>query len=503
MVCKAEAVAHMNTSQEKKAVRTLGRNFLYNVIYQMLLIVIPLLTTPYIARVLGAERVGIYTYTYTVANYFVLFAMLGQKNYGNRSIAVVRDDRVRLRAVFSEIYGLQALCGVICIAVYVLFCIFFGGENRLYFYIEGLYVLSALFDISWFFMGLEQFRVTVSRSIVIRLLTLIAIFVFVRDEGDLAVYALIMALGMLLSQLTLWYCLPRYLGSRKEGLLHPTVRACLRHLPSELVLFIPVIAVSLYKMMDKLLLKGMSTYTEVGFFESADRIIGIPLGVITALGTVMLPRMSHLAAADDREQSAHYIRMSMRFAMFLGVGMMCGLYAVAEDFVPLFLGEGYTPVITLLRLLTPTVLFIAWANVIRTQYLIPNHRDTGYIVSVLLGAAVNLALNLLLIPYMQATGAVIATLGAEGVVCISQTVMVRKTRRGEGLPIGLYFLDTLPYLIPGGLMVALIRVLRPILHRVMAPGGVVLCEIAVGLGFYLLTAGAVFVLQNRKKKNLP
>lgn len=462
---------------------SIGRNFLYNAAYQMLLIVLPLITTPYISRVLGVENVGIYTYTYTAAGYFLLFAMLGVKNYGNRSIAAARDNPTLLQTQFWEIWGLQLICSVAATAAYLVYMLCAVKENRIIALLQGVQLLAGMLDISWLFMGLENFRLTAGRSMIVRLVSLGLIFWLVRDASDLWIYTLIMAGGVLVSQAWLWLSLKR---STQIRFCPPTWRGIGSHLRAELVLFVPVVAVSLYKMMDKLMLGAMSSYTQLGYYENTDRILGIPLGLITALGTVMLPRMSHLASRGETEKSREYIRTSIVFAMFFGVGLMFGISGVAEDFVPLFLGEEFRAATALLRVMSPTILFIAWANVIRTQYLIPNHRDKSYIISVVLGAAVNIGLNLLLIPRMNALGAVIGTLCAEAAVCISQTVMVHRD-----LQIGLYLRQTLPFLTAGALMYLLIGRIGVWL----APAGAVwavIGEIFIGGTVYVLLAGGAY-----------
>lgn len=458
---------------------SIRNNFLYNAAYQLLLILLPLITTPYISRVLGADRIGVYTYTYTVANYFMLVAMLGVKNYGNRSVAAVRDDRAQLSKTFWEIYGLQFFCSAIALIAYFIFIFTFEAENHLIFVIQSIYVFSGMMDISWLFFGLEKFKITVLRNIAVKLVSLGCIFLLVRTADDLWIYTLIMALGIFFSQGYLWLYVRRFVDW-----VRPTVKQMCVHLPAQLVLFIPVIAVSLYKMMDKIMLGQMSSYTQVGFYESAEKIINIPMGVITALGTVMLPRMSNLAAKSRVIESKRYIYNSMLFAVFLAAGMAFGIAGIAADFVPLFLGEEYLPSTQLLQMLTPTVLFIAWANVIRTQYLIPNHLDKSYIISVLLGAVVNLIINALLIPRMDAMGAVIGTVCAEGAVCLCQTLMVRKQ-----LEIGRYLRDTLPFLLLGAGMYLLIQAIGPWL-----PGGIVTVaiQIVIGGGVYAL-ASAVYL----------
>ena len=464
---------------------SIKKNFIYNLIYQILLIILPLITTPYISRVLGSEGVGTYTYTYTVANYFMLAAMLGVKNYGNRSVAAVRDDKKALSKTFWEIYGLQFLCSVAALGIYLLYVLFFEREYQMIALIQGIYVFSGLLDVSWLFFGTERFRTTVMRNIAIRLINLVCVFVFVRTRADLWKYTLIMTLGTACSQGYLWFYVKKI-----AGWYLPRIKDLKKHLIPELVLFIPIIAVSLYTMMDKVMLGQISTMTQVGYYEGAGRILNIPMGVITALGTVMLPRMSNLAAKGKTRESGEYIYNSMIFAMFLASGMMFGIAGIAEDFVPLFLGREYSPYILLIRTMAPTVPFIAWANVIRTQYLIPNHEDKSYIISVTLGAAVNLAVNTLLIPHIHALGAVIGTVFAEGSVCISQTIMVRRK-----IEIYRYIKDTVMYFIFGGIMLLLISMVHNFFQNVFLA---LVLEIFIGGTAYTAMSAIYFGLSHRE-----
>ena len=459
---------------------SIGKNFLYNAAYQILLILLPLITTPYISRILGADGIGTYSYTYTIANYFMLLAMLGVKNYGNRSIAAVREDRLRLSSTFWQIYGLQFWCALAALVLYFGYVLLFEREYTLIALVQGIYVLSGLLDISWFFFGMEEFKITVLRNIAIRLINLVCIFLLVRTREDLWKYTLIMTLGALVSQGYLWFYLRRFVDWCR-----PKVREMAWHMRAELLLFIPVIAVSLYKMMDKVMLGQMSAITQVGYYESVEKIINIPLGVITALGTVMLPRMSNLVAKGKRKESRQYIYYSMLFAVFLASAMCFGMIGIARDLVPIFLGDAYLPCIPLLQAMAPTVLFIAWANVIRTQYLIPNKMDWSYIVSVMIGAGVNLVINGLLIPRLDAMGAVIGTICAEGSVCLCQTIMVRKQ-----LEIKRYVRDTFPLFLVGFAMLILIE----IISRLTDNPAVLLLEIAAGGIFYVLAAALYLIV---------
>lgn len=422
-------------------------NFLYNAAYQLLTIFLPLVTAPYISRVLGAENIGIYSYTRAIANYYVIFAMLGMANYGNRSCAIVRDDRKKLSRTFCEIYSVQCFFTVLCILLYTAYVALLVPENKGIYWLWEFYVISALFDISWFFFGIEKFKITVTRNILIKLAGTACIFLFVKNRDDLWKYILIMSGSFLLTQVSLWPFLRRYIDWTKVS---PS--DCFKHVKPTLVLFIPVIAVSLYNVMDKLMLGMMCNMTQSGYYENAEKILTIPTSLIIALGTVMLPRASYLESNDAGEQGKELMKKSMLFVSFLSCALAFGISAIAPDFVPWFFGKEFSACIMLIILLSPKIVCVSWANVIRTQYLLPHGRDYDYILSVVAGAAVNLVLNFLLIPRVEAVGAVIATVIAEVTVAVLQTLSVRKE-----IPWKHYLKNGLPFVGIGIIMFVCVR----------------------------------------------
>lgn len=231
------------------------KNFVYNILYQLLVILLPLVTAPYISRTLGAKAVGIYSYINSIAYYFLLFAMLGISNHGNRSIASVRDDKQKLNKCFWEIYSIQFFTYLIAIIGYIAYIIFFVNANKVIFLIQIIYVISGLFDISWLFFGLEKFKITVLRNTIIKIFTLICIFIFVKEPGDLWKYTLIFSLGTFLSQFYLWFNIKDYIYLEK--IQFKNVK---KHIKPILILFIPVISYSIYKVMDKIMIGAMSSY---------------------------------------------------------------------------------------------------------------------------------------------------------------------------------------------------------------------------------------------------
>lgn len=425
---------------------SIKKNFLYNVFYQFLSLVLPMITAPYISRILGAESLGTYSYSYSIASYFLLFAMLGIPNYGNRSIAACRDDKVKMSVTFSNIYIIQFINSIIIITIYIVYAVIFS-ENKQLTLIQIIIVISALFDISWFYFGIEQFKITVIRNTICKVFTVIAIFIFVKKTEDLWIYAFIMAISILASQILLWSFLKKYIYLSKPKFTNLKI-----DIKEIIVLFLPVLAYSFYRIMSKIMLGNMSNMAEVGYFENADKIIVMPMGIITALGTVMLPRISNLIAKGQHKLQKLYIENSFEFVTIVGSALCFGLAGVSNTFAPIFFGEEFTKTGNLMTLLSITILFASWANVIRTQYLIPNKMDKIYVLSMVVGAISNILINLIFIPKYNSYGASMGTISAEFLVMLVQFWYVRKD-----LNVKKYIKINSIYLLFGFIMFLLVR----------------------------------------------
>lgn len=401
--------------------KSLGRNIAYQTLYQILLIFLPIVTSPYVSRILGADRIGIYSYTYSVAYYFVLVAALGINNHGSRVIAEVKDDRGKLNQVFSDLFTLHAVISIIVFIAYLGYAFLLAKEDRLYTIIQLVYVASAIFDINWLFFGLEQFKITITRNSIIKILTVVFIFLFVKQESDLWKYCMIMSMGFFISQSVVWFYV-----KGNVTFVQPKWDGIKSHIKPMFLLFIPAVAVSLYKVMDKIMLGMMSSKEQVGFYENSEKVVSMLMGFVTAFGTVMLPRMSNLISIGKKELADRYMDKSIEVVSCIALALSFGMYAVANRFAPFFFGPGFEECGILMQILSATVVFIAFANVIRTQYLIPNHRDKVYLISVCSGAAINLTVNYLLIPKLHARGAAIGTVCAEVAVCLIQFIAIGK-----------------------------------------------------------------------------
>ena len=448
-------------------------NFLYQVCYQVLILALPLITSPYVSRVLGAEGLGVYSYSYSVAYYFVLVSMLGVLNYGNRSIARCRDNQIELNKEFSGIVTMHIIVSLICTIAYILYVVFIAKE-QLYALMQTAYVLSGLLDITWFYYGIEKFKLTVARNTLIKIITVVLVFSFVRDTDDLWIYCIIMSASMLLSQIILWLPLRKYVHYS-----FPAKNEISKHMKPMLILFIPTIAISLYKYMDKIMIGLLSNKTQLGYYENAENIVRVLISVTGSLGTVMLPQMANLAANKNMEQFYRYIKMSMRYVMILAFAMSFGLAGIAKVFAPFFWGTAFDASGGLIQVLVITVPFVSFANVIRTQFLLPQEKDLEYMISVIAGALVNLTANVLLIPKCGAVGASVATVFAEGTVCMIQSIAVRKD-----LPISSYIKDDVPFGVLGLFRFVIVYSIENLIPNQMI---CLLVQLSVGVVIYVIS----------------
>ena len=401
---------------------SLKKNLAYNVAYQILVIILPLITAPYVSRVLGADGLGTYSYIFSIVTYFGLFGMLGIANHGNRSVALVRDNRQKVSEAFSNTYIIQLCTTVIALLLYFLFIYCWFSGDKTIAYIESIIVLSYILDITWFFFGLEQFAVTVTRNAIIKIATVVAIFIFVRSREDLWIYALIMSCGMLFSQIYLWLRIRKYADFCK-----PSWSQVKSNIKPVLMLFIPAIAYSIYKLLDKVMLGAMSSMSQVGLFDNAEKIINIPSSLITAFGTVMMPRITVLLGTGDEHRISYLNKISVRYFTLLVVGAAFGLAGICNVLAPVYFGSEFVGSAPIIAGLGFSLIFVTWANVIRTQYLIPNKLDKPYVISSVIGALANLAVNIILIPKFAGIGAMIGTIIAEFTVFFVQLILVRRS----------------------------------------------------------------------------
>jgi len=415
------------------------RNFTFNVIYQLLVVLTPLITIPYISRILGASNMGKFSFAYTIAFYFIIFGYLGFQQYAQRAIAEVRNDRVEQSKIFWQIIIIRLI--PVTLSLICLFTLYvtdvFGEYNRLIL-IFSIIVGSTAFDINFFFHGKENFFVVMILNLIIRVVFLFCVFSFVKTSEDLNRYAILYSLMVFGGYISMWFMLPANLRKVRFRTLNFK-----KHTKASLALFLPFAAVSIYAILDKtligLLVKGDALqrvgYITIlvkkadlqnGYYYQTDKIIKAILSIILAFGAVMTTRNTIEYSNKHLGSVKKNIYKSFRFTFAIGVPLALGTVAIAKSFVPVFFGNFYDEVAILLMMYAPVILLTGTSNVIGTQYLLPTKRDKAYAISVLIGFACNLLLNVLFIPILGARGAIVGTLISEFVIAFIQLLYVSK-----------------------------------------------------------------------------
>lgn len=392
--------------------QSLKVNFIFSLIYQLCNLLIPVITLPYLARVLGPTGLGIQSYTMSIQQFFLLFSSLGAFIYGSRMISMERKDSFSISKTFWEIEIIVVCSTLIALFFWSGICLF-SSKYSYYYTILAIGVFANLFDISWFFNGLELFKLTVIRSLFFKILGAIAVFTFVKTSSDLPIYIFILSISTLLSNLSLWLYLKNYIVkvSIKELQLK-------KHIKETIIYFIPTVSTSIYTVLDRVLI-GFITQdpAQNGYYQQAEKILGIVQTIVfTAINSVFGVRNAFLFAEKNFEEIKKKIEFSLNFIVFLSCGCCFGIIAVADNLVPLYLGSEFSETTTLLYLLAPIIFIIGISNCLGSQYYTPcglRKQSSYYLIA---GAIVNLLLNFVFIPVFKARGAAVASLIAESVI---------------------------------------------------------------------------------------
>ena len=409
--------------REKTKKNSIKKNYVFNLIYQITIILLPLIVTPYIARVLTAEGVGIYSFCFATITYFTILASLGFENYAQREISVYQNDKHQQSKVFFEVF----LCRLIPMAVAlvintVLILANTYGEYTNLMWILNLNIIAIGLDVVFFFQGNEEFVKIVLRNLIIKIIGTICLFVFIKSQADILLYTLINSLMIIVSSLSLIPAMKGRLCKVSFKELQPV-----KHLKFALKLFIPAVAITLYTVLDKFLI-GVITGSnlENGYYEQAEKIIKVGMTVVTCLGIVMIPRNSSAIAQGKVDEVKENVYKAFNFVWLLGFPIAFGLLSIASNLVPWFLGDGYDKVVYLMYVLSTLFLIICASNFIGIQYLLTWKRDGQFTKCIIIGALTNILFSIVLIYFFESLGACISTVLAELMVTISMIVLLRK-----------------------------------------------------------------------------
>ena len=426
------------------------KNAAYNVAYRMFSVFLPLVTAPYLSRTVGTDGVGLYSLAWSVSYVFCLIGMLGLNDYGVRTIAQVRDNREELDRTFSAIWQMQLLVAGATLVAWLGYVFLVAGEEKVIALHLTMMSVSCLVSLDWCLMGLDIFKPIALRNTGVKLAAAACVFLFVKKKEDLWIYGFVWSLATLIGNLMSAASLRGKVTYRPVPL-----RESLKHLKPCAVLFISVLAVNVYRTMDKVMVSAIAGVHENGLYENAEKIIYCLSGFISAIGTVMMPKVAHMQKEGATEKIARHIDRSMELILCMTSAMAFGVAAVADVFAPLFYGEDFRYSGALMAPLAFTLIMIGFANVIRTQVVLPQKRDHIFVKSVCCGAAVNLIANACLIPSMKSMGAVVGTLMAEMTVPVVQYIILRKE-----LPYGQFMKYVGIYAVFGGVMLGCVRLVK-------------------------------------------
>lgn len=397
------------------------KNYIYSNLYQLLVVAAPFITTPYLTRVMGAEMLSVNSWTANIAQWFVLFGIMGVNIYGNREIAKVRDDKPTLSKTFFEIFSMQLISMVIATICFISYAYFIGNSYQTILLIQGITLLSVALDITWFFYGVEDFKKASIRNMLVKIIGITLIFTLVKGPTDLVTFVLINSITAVVGQFIMWAQLKQYISYEKISF-----KGVLRHVKPNIGLFIPQIAISVYSVLDITMLGAMyEDIRQVNFYEQTQKFVKMFLFFVTSIGSVMLPRIANTHQKKDFDKIDSYLQKTMKLAIYMSIPMIFGISAVIQNFIGWFLPPEYSVVSMMIIVTSPIMLFISLSNVFGTQYMVPTGMSRQYTISVVLGAITNFAINLCLIPQFGAYGAIVGSVTAELVVTLVQYLFVK------------------------------------------------------------------------------
>ena len=380
------------------------KNYLYNLSYQILTIILPIITVPYVTRIFTSEDLGNYGFYYSIVSYFSLFAMLGIGIYGTKQIAAARD----VSSTFWNIYAIQLIASLLALFVYVITLVSIPEMSGIVPIILGIVLLTKMIDISWLFTGKEDFKKITLRNTMVKVAGVISIFTFIKSSEDLYLYIFLIVIFDFLGQFVMWIPAKKFIKRPSfdtkiiKKNLHPIV-----------LLFLPQVAISLYVVLDRTLLGLLGSYSDVGIYEQGQKLTSILLTVVSSLGAVMLPRVANLLSERKEKEVQNMVRFSFILYNLIIFPMIFGLIAINEVFIKIFLGENFQDVKYVLYIIVFNIMFIGWTNILGYQVLVVRNKNKEFMLSTTIPAIVSVAVNIAVIPFFGYIGASITSVVVE------------------------------------------------------------------------------------------
>lgn len=388
------------------------RNLIYNSLLSVSQILFPLIIFPYTFKILQPDGIGLVNFADSLTQYLISFAAIGIPIYGVIETAKIRGDRQRLSKLFSELFLIQLLLSLVICLIYgvLIFTIPKLGQHKQLYFIGCGVLLSNAFTVEWFFQGIEKFSYITMRTVAIRILFIILIFVLVKKKADFVLYFGLTFVTAFLNGLVNFSYACREVRVNISGL------SLKRHFKPLLHIFFTNVAISVYILLDTVILGFMTDDTAVGYYSTAIKICKIPLAFMTALSTVIIPRISASFSSGDNEYIRRLVQKSFAYIILLSIPIGAGLFLLAPELVLLLANQRFLPAIPVIRVMAPLTLVIGLSNLFALQILTPMGRERLTLNAATTGMILSVVCNLLLIPRFSYMGTAWTTLLTEGLV---------------------------------------------------------------------------------------
>lgn len=403
---------------------SLRSNYIFNLIHSTVGLLFPILTFPYVARIMQADGVGTVQFFQSIINYITLFSALGIPLYAIREIAGVRNDTKKTARATLEILLLHmGLTGIGYVAVFCIAAFAIKEANIYLFLLLSVSLILNALGCDWFYKGIEDFKYITLRGLIVRILSVIFLFLFVRDKDDIFYYALYTLLTTAGNNLFNFIHLRKFIppDCLKGEKINP-----LRHLRPALHIFVLNVIISVYVNLDMVMLGFMTDTTVVGYYTAATKLFRISLTLINIIGLVLLPRMSALCRSRKMDEFNRLAQKSMDISICISIPLFLGVIVMAPVLIRLFCGLSYEPAVKTLVILAPALPIIGMSSVMGIQSLYPQGKENLVIISTATGMAANVILNLLLIKSFAQNGAAVASVIAELCVTLMMAVVAKK-----------------------------------------------------------------------------
>ena len=403
-------------------IKSVKFNFIMNFILTASNFIFPLITFPYVSRVLGASGTGKVSFAISVVSYFTMVAALGIPTYGIRTTAKVRDDQEKLNRTTQEILSIHLFMMLLVSIVYILAILFVPRfqSDRILFLVVGVSILLDPLGVNWLYQGLEQYGYIAKRSIFLKFVGVILMFMFIHSPDDYVFYGVTSILASAGSNVLNFINLRKYVSLKPVGDYNIK-----QHLKPILILFAQVVAVNIYTNLDNVMLGFMKTDLDVGLYAAAVKVKTILTSLVTSLGAVLLPRLSYYIMEGRKEEFQALIKKAYNFVIVIAFPLMLFTIFYAKDCLICLSGNEFIGATLAMQIIAPTIVLIGLSNLLGIQVLTPLNREKQLVYSVVAGAVADLILNMVFIPEMGAAGAALGTLVAEAVVLMVQILYLK------------------------------------------------------------------------------